>query len=249
MDIDFDKAQHFLTDKRIVEKEIKAADLSKEDRVIEIGSGKGILTEPLAEKAGEVLAFEVDAKFHEYLDKLQKEHANLKIIYEDALKHSWKGYNKIVSNIPYFIAGDLILKSIKEGVNEIVIIAGENFRDILKKRDTKVGIITDLFFYITFISEVKKESFTPQPRVNSWLIKLEEKKLDKRESILRRILCKGGKIKNALLYSLVEEGKTKNQARQLISSWKLDKAVLDKPVNMITGKFLLRLKESLSCNF
>jgi len=244
MDIDFDKGQHFLTNKKIIDKEIKVAEISKKDKIIEIGAGKGILTEKLAGKAGKVLAFEIDSKFKDYLNKLEKNHTNLKILYEDALNHDWKGYNKIVSNIPYFIAGDLILKSIKENIEEIVIIVGENFKLLLEGKQGKIGIIGNLFFDINYISEVEKQSFEPAPKVNSWLIQLKEKKLDKVDSILKKILCKNGKIKNAILYSLVEERKTKNQAREFISSLKLDNRILNKPVKMITGNFLMRLKQN-----
>jgi 16S rRNA A1518/A1519 N6-dimethyltransferase RsmA/KsgA/DIM1 with predicted DNA glycosylase/AP lyase activity len=245
MDIDFDKAQHFLIDKEIIDKEIKLADISKKDKIIEIGAGKGILTEKLAEKAEKVLAFEIDEKFKENLNKLKEENKNLEIIYEDALKHNWKGYNKIVSNIPYFIAGDLVLKSLEEGIEEIIIIVGENFKEILEEKQGKIGIIGNLFFNISYISQVNSQSFEPQPKVNSWLIRLKEKKLDKVDNILKKILCKNGKIKNAILYSLVEEGKTKNQAREFLSSLKLDTKTLDKPVKMITGKFIMRLKQKL----
>ena len=71
-----EKDQHLLTDKKILAEEMRAAELSEEDRVIEIGAGAGILTAELVEKAGKVLAFELDKQFKEELDKLKNKSEN-----------------------------------------------------------------------------------------------------------------------------------------------------------------------------
>ena len=52
-------------------------------------------------------------------------------------------------------------------------------------------------------------------------------------------------IKNAILYSLVEQGKTKNQAREIIEKLKIDEHILEKPIAGITGRFMKILKERL----
>src|SRR3989344_2026105 len=93
-----EKEQHILIDNKILEKEIEISDITKKDNIIEIGAGPGNLTIELAKKANKVLAFEIDEKFKENLDNLK---INIEIIYGNALNYSWKGYNKIVSNIPY----------------------------------------------------------------------------------------------------------------------------------------------------
>ncbi len=246
MDIDFNKGQHFLIDKKIIEREIKEAEISNKDKIIEIGAGKGILTQELTKKAKTVLAFEIDKKFKKDLDRISKKYNNLKIMYSDALKSDWRGYNKIVSNIPYFISGDLVLKAIRDNIEEIVVIAGEKFKNILEKREGKIGIIANLFFNINYICEVKKKSFMPPPKVNSWIIKLtKKKKLNMVDNVLKRILCKNGKIKNAIIYSLVEEGKTKRMSREILANMNLNEKILEKSVKRITGKFLIRLREHL----
>lgn len=82
-----DLGQHFLIDDKVVNKLIKAADLSPYDIVIEIGPGLGIpLTYRLAQKAGRIIAVEIDKKMVEVLKKTCGEFKNLKVICEDILK-------------------------------------------------------------------------------------------------------------------------------------------------------------------
>ncbi|MBM3228472.1 hypothetical protein FJZ20_01105 [Candidatus Pacearchaeota archaeon] len=240
-----EKGQHFLKDKEIIEKEIAVADLSKKDRVIEIGAGEGNLTEKLVKKSGKVLAFEIDERYSEKLKKLKENYDNLEIIYDNALNYSWRDYSKIVSNIPYFLSEQLIKKSIEDGILEIVVIVGEKFGEILEKKESKIGVISNLFYEIDFIQKINKSCFLPPPRTNSWLIKLRRKeKLSSKEAFLASILGKKSKIKNALLYSLVERGKTKREARKIIEKKGFSKQVLEKPVSRITGRFLIKLAEN-----
>ncbi len=244
--MDLDKGQHLLIDEKILKKEIESAELSKKDNVLEIGAGTGILTEELAKNSGKVLSFEIDKTFEENLKKLEKKYENLKIIYDNALKYSWKNYSKIVSNIPYSLSEPVILKAINDSVEELSLIVGENFKELLSKKETKIGIVADLFFNFEPIISINKKAFNPNPRVNSELVKLKRKNpRNKTEEILRKIIAKKGKIKNAIIYSLVEIGKTKNQARKIISEMKIDEKILEKPVGKITGKFILRLKREI----
>jgi len=240
------KGQHLLINKNVAEKEIKEAELTKKDKVIEIGSGTGILTEELAENSGEVLSFEIDKKFEEELNDLKKKHTNLDVLYEDALSHDWKGYNKIVSNIPYFLAGDVVLKASRNDIEMLVLVVGEDFKQKLEKKQGKIGIIADLFYETKIIMKLQKEDFSPQPKVNSWMIKLERKQEEKNiNNLLKQIIIKKGKIKNSIIHSLMETGKTKNESRQLIKEMKIPENVLNKPCEKITGEFILRLRKEL----
>jgi 16S rRNA (adenine1518-N6/adenine1519-N6)-dimethyltransferase len=240
------KGQHLLKDKTVLSKEVGEAMLSKDDRVIEIGAGTGILTERLAQKSGEVLAFEIDEAFKESLEKIKERHDNLKIVYGNALDYSWKGYNKIVANIPYTLSQSIIQKAIKEKIETLVLIVSSQFKDTLLS-DEKLGITANLFFDIELIVPVSRKAFFPAPKIESFMIRLKRKKPESKiDDILRGILLKEGKIKNALMYSLVKEGKTKNQAREIIENMKIPSETLEKPVGKITGKFLIRLKGILS---
>ena len=244
---DLDKGQHFLVDNEIIKKEVAFANISKKDRIIEIGAGGGNLTAELVKKADEVLAFEIDKRYAKKLESLKKKNKNLKIIYDDAFNYSWKNYTKIVSNIPYFISEQLINKAIKDETPEMTLIVGEKFKEKLSiSQKSKIGIISNLFYDIEFALKVNKKCFSPQPRVNSWLIKLKKKeKFSDMESILISILRRSGKLKNAIIYSLVKKGWTKKESKRIIKDMNIQEQVLEKPISRITGKFLIRLAENL----
>ncbi len=243
---DLNKGQHFLINRNIIKKKIKVAKISKKDRIIEIGAGEGILTKELVKKAGEVLAFEIDKKYLKKLNLLEKNHKNLKVICDNALDYSWKGFTKIVSNTPYFLSGPLIIKSIKEDIPEIILIVGERFKNLLETKQTKIGIIANLFYNIHFITKVDKNSFSPRPRVDSWLIKLRKKeKFSYVESLLISIFNKNGKLKNAIIYSLVGMGETKRNSREIIKKMDLSESSLEKSVSRISGRLLIRLIKEL----
>jgi 16S rRNA (adenine1518-N6/adenine1519-N6)-dimethyltransferase len=243
--------QHFLINQEVLKKEIESANICREDNVIEIGAGTGNLTKELTRISYNVLAFEIDKKFRTELDKLESSHKNLKIVYGNALKYDWKGYTKIVSNIPYNISEQLILKSIEpqnSNIKELILIVGENFKEILEKKETKIGILADLYFDFQPIMKVNKKDFEPQPKINSWLIRLTRKNphnSTSSEDLVKNIISKSGKIKNAIIYSLVEQGKTKNQAREIIEKMNLNQGVLEKNMASITGDFIKKLLEEL----
>jgi len=271
----FDLGQHFLVDEKVIKKFIDECEIKSEDKIIEIGAGTGIITEKILEKKPEkLLAFEIDKNFTSDLEKLKTK--NLEIIQSNAIKHSWKGYNKICASIPYYLAEQIILKAIENPeVQKMILICGESFKKILEEKQEKIGIISDLYYQFYPIEKVSKSSFNPAPRVNSWIVKLERKKDfdNQTDEIIAKILNKNGKIKNAILYSLVESGKTKNQAREIVDKMNLkrslnnskvinefsnlsqrelcflqtslNKETLDKPVKSITGKFLIILKDKL----
>ncbi|MDO8509397.1 MAG: rRNA adenine N-6-methyltransferase family protein [Nanoarchaeota archaeon] len=240
-----DLGQHFLVDEEVLEKEIDSADITKKDKVIEIGAGRGNLTEKLADNAKEVLAFEIDKRFFKYLNKLGKKYDNLKVIFDNALLHSWKGYSKIVSNIPYHLSEEVINKAIISDIKEITLIVGKNFKELLFS-DEKVGIIARKFYDIEEIMDVPKTSFEPLPSVNSSLIKfIKRDKIGELDKLIINISLGGGKIKNSIIRALLTAGKTKRKARELIIEMDLDENILDKPAKMITSKLLLRIESEL----
>ncbi len=239
-----EKDQHLLLNKEIISKIVEEANLSKNDKVIEVGAGTGILTKELVKNSEKVLAFETDDSFKKELDKIKAK--NLELIYDNALNHSWRGYDKIVSNIPFSLSEPTIMKAIEENISFMVLTIGENFKKLMEKKTTKIGIFSDLFYNITPIMKINKSEFTPPPRIDAWIVKFEKKaKSNNIETILKRIVFRNGKIKNALIYSLVESGKTKNQAREIIEKLGINPPTLNKPVTSITGKFMGMLRERL----
>lgn len=248
--LDKEKEQHFLEDKETIELEVNEARINNKDNIIEIGAGDGRLTKHLIKNANKVLSFEIDNRFKENLDELVKEDKDKKLImqYSNALDCSWKGYNKIVSNIPYSISGAILEKAIKEDIQEMILIVGENFKENLETRE-KIGIIARLFFDIKFIKKIDKKLFTPSPRVNSWLIHFTKKAIENEkleDKILKDVLLSKRNVKNAIIYSFIKNGLTKNNARDFIEKSKFDKNSIEKNTANITGKMILRIEENLS---
>lgn len=237
------KQQHFLENESILKEEVKLANLKKTDKVVEIGAGDGRLTKLLSKKALEVLSFETDTSFKERLESLKLK--NVKFIFSDALKTSWRGYDKIVANIPYSSSEPIIQKAIHDEIKELTLIVGEKFAKILEKKETKIGIVTSLYFNVKLIKKVSKKEFSPKPRVDSYLIQLTRKKPSEIEILLQGILEKESKTKNALMWSIVNLGKTKREARRIVADMDLNLATLEKSTKTLSGKFIEKMREKL----
>ncbi len=230
------KDQHILQNKEIIEQEITAAELTNEDEVIEIGAGPGNLTRAIAAKAKKVLAFEIDKRFKKDLESLPK---NVEVIYANALKQKWKGWNKIIANIPYALSEPIIWKAIEDEIHMLVIIVGDNFKEILCSRERKMGYVAQLFFSIKPILFVKRSEFLPQPRTDSWMIRLTRKEQKTMENIMGEILRSDQRAKNAIMHALVHEGKTKNQARKIIEKIGIAENVLKERARKLPRDALL----------
>ncbi len=113
--------QHFLIDKNIVRRIISVADVHEGDHVLEVGPGKGILTEGLLSAGAQVLAIEFDPALIPNLRERFASSGNLEVVHADALKISFLELAagrgcvfKAVSNLPYNISGPITAKFIEE---------------------------------------------------------------------------------------------------------------------------------------
>lgn len=110
--------QNFLIDPHVLDKIIRAAEVTKEDCVLEIGPGIGTMTQYLAEAAGRVVAVEIDSNLIPILNETLKDYQNVTIINDDILKvdipRLAQEYNggrpvKVVANLPYYITTPIIM--------------------------------------------------------------------------------------------------------------------------------------------
>jgi 16S rRNA (adenine1518-N6/adenine1519-N6)-dimethyltransferase len=110
--------QNLLHDANQLARIIGAADLSKTDRVLEIGPGLGALTQLLAGEVAEVLAIEVDKRFYDRLQAALGPRPGLELLHADALEYlrqhptDWTGW-KLVSNLPYSVASPILVELAK----------------------------------------------------------------------------------------------------------------------------------------
>lgn len=219
--------QHFLIDKGIIKKTIEEADLRKEDIVLEIGSGKGVLTKELA-KHSKVIAIEIDKS-------LELKLKNVKLIYGNALKLIERlKFNKIVSNIPYSITEPLFNKLLKIDFELAVLLIGKKFYKLINDERSKWSVIISQFYEVIKLADVSKNSFQPKPRTDSVLIKLIPK--EKNKPINKFVLQSDKKLKNALLKILLDSGLTKKQAKEKLREMKIPDLLLEKNVGYLSNK-------------
>ena len=193
--------QNFLINNEVVDGIIEKAEISKEDLIIEIGPGLGTLTKELLEKAGKVIAIELDKRMIEILSDRFELYNNFELINEDVLKVDLAGlieknlnkYNdsssinlkhaKVVANLPYYITTPIIMKLLEERlpIDSITVMIQKEVADRLVENPggKNSGAITYSVYYYAEAKEVLKvmpNSFIPEPAVESKVIKLDIRK-------------------------------------------------------------------------
>lgn len=184
--------QNFLIDDCVIEKIIESSNIEKEDLIIEIGPGLGVLTERLLKKSNNVVVIELDKKMIEILQNRFCLNRNLEIINNDVLKVDLEkliknkkeqtniNKVKIVANLPYYISTPIIMKLLENRleISEIIVMVQKEVAQRLGAETGKreAGAITyavEYYAQATPIIDVPKESFIPSPKVESQVIKLE----------------------------------------------------------------------------
>ncbi len=170
--------QHFLIDKQVAEREITYADLNKDDVVLEIGPGKGIITHLLAKKAKKVIAVEIDALFVEELEK--KIPSNVVVIHADVLKIDFNTlpmFNKIVSNLPFQISSPVTFKLLEYPFSKAVLIYQKDFADRMiahsgTKDYSRLSVGVYYKTHCRVLEIVLRNCFSPVPKVDSSIIEM-----------------------------------------------------------------------------
>jgi 16S rRNA (adenine1518-N6/adenine1519-N6)-dimethyltransferase len=175
--------QNFLIDENIARLEVKYADISKNDIVLEVGPGKGILTRFLAKSAKRVIAVEIDKNLVESLEKILP--SNVTLINNDILKLDFEKlprFNKVVSNLPYQISSPFTFKLLEHSFDLAVLIYQKEFaeRMIAKHGSKKYSRLSVNIYYkaeCSLLKVVSKKVFNPVPKVDSAVIKLVPRKI------------------------------------------------------------------------
>jgi len=208
--------QNYLIDRNKRDQIINFANLTKEDVVLEIGTGIGTLTIELAKKAGKVIAIEQDTKIANILSERLKEEKidNVELINDDALNVDFPKFNKIVSNLPYQISSPITFKFLNYDFDLAVLMYQKEFAS---RMNGKVGskdysrLSAMLYFKcnVETLTDVSSESFIPKPKIDSTVVKLtpKENKISKDEFKIYSNYTKAlfqhrnKKIRNALIDS------------------------------------------------
>ncbi len=181
--------QNFLIDVHVLEKILRAADINKDDFVVEIGPGIGTMTQFLCENAREVVAVEIDKNLIPILEEdTLKGYDNLTIINEDILKldlnklvEERNGGKKIkvVANLPYYITTPIIMQLFEEHIpieNITVMVQQEVAERMQSGPGTKdygaLSLAVQYYAQPYIAAYVPQNCFMPRPNVSSAVIRL-----------------------------------------------------------------------------
>jgi len=176
--------QNFLKSKKALFTMIEAGKINREDTVLEIGPGQGALTEKILETGAKVIAVEKDNRLIEFLnDKFKNEIKNKQftLIHDDILELDLNSINlkngkyKLIANIPYYITGLIFRKFLSENIQpeKLVIMVQKEIADRIVARDGKESLLSlsvKVYGNTKKIMKVEKENFSPQPKVDSAIL-------------------------------------------------------------------------------
>lgn len=170
--------QHFLKSQNIAEKIIQSAQITPKDVVLEIGTGHGILTPLLCERAKSVISIEADESLYsEAILKFSKI-PNLELMYGDGFETE-VDFTIFVSNLPYSESKRAIEWLAQKKFRLAVIMVQKEFADKLVTTDKEmraISVVANHSFDIEKILNVGKGNFSPPPKVDSVVLKLIPKK-------------------------------------------------------------------------
>ncbi len=175
--------QNFLVDQQIINQIISTISPQKSDNVIEIGPGKGALTFPLIDHLEHINVIEID---RDLISLLQKKHNKKICIHEsDALVFNFNQFKqniRIVGNLPYNISSPLLfhLLNYRDNIIDMTFMLQKEVVDrIVASPGSKVygrtSVIMQAFFDTELMFVVPKESFDPQPKIESAILYLKTK--------------------------------------------------------------------------
>ncbi|AEJ24490.1 16S rRNA (adenine(1518)-N(6)/adenine(1519)-N(6))-dimethyltransferase RsmA [Streptococcus equi subsp. zooepidemicus] len=181
--------QNFLTDTNILQKIVDTAEIDKSVNVIEIGPGIGALTEFLAERATEVMAFEIDERLVPILADTLRDFDNVQVVNQDILKADLqtqlKQFShpdlpiKVVANLPYYITTPILMHLIESKIpfQEFVVMMQREVADrISAEPNTKaygsLSIAVQYYMTAKIAFVVPRTVFVPAPNVDSAILKM-----------------------------------------------------------------------------
>lgn len=245
--------QNFLIREDMIKTIVESSQIKKQDLVIEIGPGLGTLTKYLLEKAGKVVAIELDEKMERILKDRFLCYQNFELLHQDVLKVDLKDLIekekkndtikevKIVANLPYYITTPIIMKLLEEELplESITVMIQKEVADrlIAIPGQKETGAITYSVYYYAQaqgILEVPNDSFIPEPEVTSKIIKLHIRKqppvkIENKEVMFKMIKCAFMQRRKTLLNALVNTKVFTNKERGIQILKELDMDIQIRP--------------------
>ncbi len=176
--------QHFLVDQTILNKVVETAGIGKDDIVLEVGPGLGMMTLALADKAKRVIAVEIDPKLAEILKEKTADRQNVEVLRKDILEVDFHWlYNKekqplkVVANLPYQISTPLLFRFIdsREVFSSLTLMLQKEVAVRMtaapgRKDYGLLSIFTQMVSDLSIRFLIKPSAFFPPPKVESAVI-------------------------------------------------------------------------------
>jgi len=180
--------QHFLVDGAYLKQIISAAEITKNDCIIEVGPGLGVLTRALAESAGQVIAIEKDENLSGLLKNNLSQYGNVTIVNQDILHADIAALlktcfpdgvpeYKVVANLPYYITSPVLrffLEASIKPVSMVVMVQKEVARQITAKPGemSLLSVGVQIYGDPKIVNYVPARAFYPPPEVESAILKI-----------------------------------------------------------------------------
>ena len=229
--------QHFLIDKSIINAFVDAAELKINENVVEIGPGKGEISDIIARRVKHLTLIEIDRNLEPFIN-------GSKFL--------------SISALPYSITEPFIEKLLRCEFKEAILIVGKKFADnVLEKNLNKLSLLTNSFFRVEKVMDIAPDAFSPEPRVMSTMIKLTKLKREELNYSFKKFMFRemffyrNRKLKNNLMEALIEFVKlhdkklTKKESKAIIDSYKLPKETLNKEMENLSNEEYEMLYNSL----
>lgn len=232
--------QNFLIDPNIVRKIVALAELTPTDTVLEIGPGRGILTEALCRAAGHVTAIEVDPRLYAYLTERQPRFSNLRLVLADAMIYPIEQLpigTIVVANLPYYLSTPLLFRLLNQHDRfpRMVLMLQNEVVDRLVAKPVRsdYGVLSIMAQYaaeITKTFRVSAQCFRPRPEVGSAVVLLKTKHqraLHPEEESTFAALVKAAFAhrRKTLINSLKDEGYEQKPVTEALNSLNLSSSV------------------------
>jgi 16S rRNA (adenine1518-N6/adenine1519-N6)-dimethyltransferase len=217
--------QNFLHDESVLEHIAESAHFTKEDFVVEIGAGTGVLTEVLAQRVKRVVAFEVDDDLMPILLKKFPLSSNVTIVQKDILQTQpqelWQSFHenvqeisyKVVANIPYYITAPIIrfLIELERQPKEMILMMQKEVAERLvapKGSLSVLGVSVQYYAKVEFLFVVPKTAFHPVPQVESAVVRLTPYRAFERthDALLFRLVRMGFAARRKTLVNTLSAG-------------------------------------------
>lgn len=169
------KGQNFLIDDRVADRIVGYAGITDSDRLLEVGSGFGILTDRLVNMGSGLTCIELDVKLAEHIRSTYED--RLTLLEGDAVKVPFPGFDVFVSNLPYSVSTPIIFKLLEQDFRTAVVMVQKEFADrmVADVGSPDYSRLTVNLFYradCEIMEPVPASRFDPRPKVDSAVVKI-----------------------------------------------------------------------------